>query len=189
MKRVFLLSMVLMVLLLMAVNGWAASAEGGSWAEWKDFLWRIVNFIIFIGIIYLVAGKRMIGFFTGRSEQIQSELKDLNERRVQAEERLQEVEKSIANIDQEREEILNKAREQGDAMRESIISKAREEAEQITRQAQVKASQEMQQVVNELREEMADKVIDSAEKLIVSKLGKKDQERLIDKYLTKVVLN
>ncbi|MFO8033496.1 MAG: F0F1 ATP synthase subunit B [Desulfohalobiaceae bacterium] len=189
MKRAFLVSMVFVVLMLMAVNGWAASAEGGAWAEWKDFLWRIVNFIIFIGIIYLVAGKRIIGFFSGRSEQIESELKDLNERRAQAEERLQEVEKSIANIDQEREEILNKAREQGEAIRESIISKARQEAEQITRQAQVKASQEMQQVVNELREEMADKVIDSAEKLIVSKLGKKDQEKLIDKYLTKVVLN
>ncbi|MFW6178446.1 MAG: ATP synthase F0 subunit B, partial [Desulfohalobiaceae bacterium] len=155
MKRAFVVSMVLVVLLFMSAQGWAASAEGGSWAEWKDFLWRIVNFIIFIGIIYLVVGKRIISFFSGRSEQIESELKDLNERRAQADEKLQEVEKSIANIDQEREEILSQAREQGEAIRESIINKAREEAEQITRQAQAKASQEMQQVVNELREEMA----------------------------------
>lgn len=189
MKVKHIVSMVLVASLLLAANAWAASAGAGSWAEWKDFLWRILNFVLFIGVIYLLAGKRIIGFFSGRSEQIESELKDLKQRRDQAEKKLQQVGQSIASIDQEREEILDKAREQGETIRESIINKARQEAEQITSQAQAKASQELQQMINELQEEMAEKVIDSAEQLIISKLGKKDQEKLIDKYLTKVVLN
>ncbi len=188
MKGKIIVSLILMVCLLLATNAWAGSA-GDAWAEWKDFLWRVANFIIFVALIYYAAGKRIINFFRDRREQIAHELQDLKDRREQAAQKLQEVEQSIANIDQEREEILENARQQGQSIRESIINKAKQDAEQIRNQAQVKASQELQQMVDELKDEMADKVIDSAEKLIISKLGKKDQEKLIDKYLTKVVLN
>jgi F-type H+-transporting ATPase subunit b len=44
-------------------------------------------------------------------------------------------------------------------------------------------------MLESLRSEMADKIIQAAEKMLSDKLTKKEQEKLVDKYLTKVVLN
>lgn len=181
-----------MIGLFLAANAVAAEHGGGeshAAAAWMDFMWRMVNFVIFVGIIWKIAGKKMKDFLSGRREQISSELQDMQSRKVDAEKRLKEVEQSIANINQERQLILDQAREQGEAMRQSIVAKAEEEAEKIREQAKVKASQEMNQTVEMLRAELADKIIESAERLIVSKLDKKGQEELIDEYLTKVVIN
>jgi F-type H+-transporting ATPase subunit b len=185
---VILLGSIIGAILLPAAAAFGAE-QGGSWAAWKDFGWRVLNFIIFAAIIYKFIGQRTKDFFSGRREQISSELQDLQDRKASAEKRLQEVERSIANLEQERKEILDQARQQGEAIRQSIIDKANESAERIREQARVKASQEMQQMVDELRDEMADRIIESAQKIIVSRLSKEEQDRLIDEYLTKVVVN
>jgi F-type H+-transporting ATPase subunit b len=175
--------------LLTAGAALGAEQGGSSWAAWKDFGWRMLNFIIFVAIIYKFIGQRTKEFFSGRRQQISSELQDLEDRKADAEKRLQEVERSIANLEQERKEILDQAKQQGETIRQSIIAKANENAERIKEQAQVKASQEMQQMVDELREQMADQIIDSAQRIIASRLGKEEQDKLIDEYLTKVVVN
>lgn len=92
-------------------------------------------------------------------------------------------------MEQEREEILAEARRQGEAIKSAIIEKAYKDAEEIKKQAEIKAQQEFEQAIELIRAEMADKIIESAEKIILSRLGVKEQEQLIDKYLTKVVLN
>jgi len=175
--------------LLVAASGMAAEGGGGSAAAWKDFMWRCINVVLFVGIIYKLAGKRIKEFFSGRREQIDSELTDLQNRKSEAEQKLRDVEKSIAGINQERQEILDQAKEQAEAMRQSIIDKAHEDAERVREMAKVQASQEFQQAMDSLRAEMADRIVESAENIIAERLGKKDQEELIDKYLTKVVLN
>lgn len=194
MKKIKIIGIIICLLLISVVNIWASEHAGGAEGglippAWMDFIWRCINFVIFAGIIYYLVGGRTKEFLGGRRQQIRSELSDLESRKVEAEKRLQEVENSISNIEQERQEILEQAKEQGEAIRKSIITKAEESAERIKKQAEIKSSQEMQQVMESLRAEMADKIIDSAEKIIKSRLSKKEQERLIENYLTKVVLN
>jgi F-type H+-transporting ATPase subunit b len=163
--------------------------DGGGSARVMNLVWRIINFIIFLAIIYKVAGKRIKDFFSSRRHQIENELKDLDTRRSEAENRLKEIEQSIANLEQEREQILEQARKQGESIKENIISKAKESAEQIKERAQAAAEQERQQIVDELRSELAERVVGEAEKMISERLTKEDQEKLVNEYLTKVVLN
>lgn len=169
----------------------AGAAEGGgnSAAAWKDFMWRVLNLVLFLGIVYKLAGKRIKEFFSGRKESIRNELQELEDRKANASKELQRVEDSIAGLDQERQAILDEAHKQGQAAREAILAKAHEDAEKIKEQARVKAEQETQIMLESLRAEMADKIIQSAEKMLTEKLSKKEQEKLVDKYLTKVVLN
>ncbi len=178
---------------LMASLAWAAGhgGEEAAWnaRAWKDFFWRCLNFALFLAIIYKLAGGKIKEFFGGRTQQIEEEFKNLETRKQEAETKLKEVEKRIANLEQEREAILEEARRQGEAIKNAIIEKARRDAEEIKKQAEVKARQEFEQEVEKIRAEMADKIIESAEKIILSRLGVKEQEKLIDKYLTRVVLN
>jgi F-type H+-transporting ATPase subunit b len=167
----------------------AAEGGHGSAAAWKDFMWRVLNLALFLGIVYKLAGQRIKEFFSGRKESIRNELQDLENRKGEAAKELQRVEDSIAGLNQERQAILDEAQKQGQAAREAILAKAHEEAEKIKEQARLKAEQETQMMLESLRAEMADRIIESAEKMLTEKLSKKEQEKLVDKYLTKVVLN
>lgn len=188
-KNIIMASTVFSVLLLATVAYAAHGGEGEHSIPWGNFALRVLNLALFIGILYKFAGSKIAGLFKGRQAGIKHELDDLQTRKESAEKKLQDVEQSIANLEQEKEAILSEARVQGEAIKQSIIQKAEESAEQIKAQAKVSAEQEAAVALEEMRADLADKVVEAAEKIVQSKLTKAQHESLVDEYLTKVVLN
>jgi F-type H+-transporting ATPase subunit b len=115
-----------LLVLAMAAVAWA-SAEGGEahGLNWKDFGYRVVNFIIVVGIVWKLAGKKIGDFFRGRRVQIENQLSDLETRKVEAEKRLKTIETSIANLEVEKRQIMDEYRKQGEALRDSIVAARR----------------------------------------------------------------
>ncbi|NDY58009.1 ATP synthase F0 subunit B [Desulfovibrio sulfodismutans] len=179
-----------LLVLAMAAVAWA-SAEGGEahGLNWKDFGFRVINFVLVVGVIWKLAGKKMGDFFRGRRVQIENQLSDLETRKVEAEKRLKTIEASIANLEAEKRQIVDEYRKQGEALRDSIVAAAEEKAVAIKAQAAVTAEQETKLAVERLRAEMADMVVDAARGMLAGKLSEKDQDKLVDEYLTKVVFN
>jgi len=177
------------IVVLAAGAAWASEGGGEHGNDWVNFAFRVANFVIFIAIIYFAAGKKIAEFFKSRRYAIENELKDLDNRKADAEKKLKEVEKSITNIEQERQQILEDYRKQGEALKAAIIEKAKMSAAQIKAQAEMTAANEAKAAVDQIREELAELVTAAAQKVLVEKLNKEEHEKLIDKYLTKVVLN
>ena len=168
----------------------AEHQEGGEHKiPWMNFILRVVNFAIFIGIIWWAAGKKIAAFFGGRRKQIREDLDDLSARQAEAEKKLKGVESSIANLEQEKKAILQQAQEQGEALKQSIIEKAKADAAALKAQAERTAANEAKAALDTMRAQMADLVVEAARKMIQDKLTEKDHEKLVDEYLTKVVLN
>lgn len=175
--------------LLAATAAYASGGGGEHSIPWGNFAFRVINLILVIAILYKFAGSKIAALFKGRQSNIRQELDDLQARKETAEKKLQDVEQSIANLEQEKEAILSEAKEQGEAIKQAIIQKAEESAEQIKAQAKVSAEQEASVALEEMRAELADKVVEAAEKIVQGKLTKAQHENLVDEYLTKVVLN
>ena len=192
MKRTYVFFAVLAAAL--AVSSVAFANEGGGHALFtaenvKDYGLRILNFLIFAWLLYKFGGAKVKDFFVGRRDGIKQDLDDLQSRQVEAEKKLKEVESSIANMAQEKQQILNDAKAQGEAIKTAIIEKAKRDAEALAEQAQRTASNEAQAAVETIRAEMADMVVAAAEKIVAEKLSADDHDKLVDDYLTKVVLN
>lgn len=166
-----------------------ASGDSGHGPDWGNFAFRVVNFVIFAGIIWKAAGKKIVGFFTGRRQGIEQELNDLETRKTEAKKQLAEVERRIANLESERQAILADYRAQGENIKAAIIDKAEKSASLLTEQAKRTADNEIKAAIDAMRAQMADEIIVAAEKLLAEKLTANEHEKLIDKYLTKVVLN
>lgn len=167
----------------------AAHASGGAATEDAfTTIMRVVNFIIFIGIIYKFAGKTIVEAFGGRRKQIESQLSDLDARKKAAEQKLADVEKSIANIEQEREKIIADCIAQGEAMKAGIIENANASAERIKEQAKLTAANERGAALESIRAEVAEMVIEAAEKALAGKLTAEEHDKLISDNLTKVEL-
>jgi F-type H+-transporting ATPase subunit b len=189
-RKILRISMAVAVLLLVAGIAVASEHGGGSdSSKWMNFLYRVINFAIVAGILYKLVGKRLSEFFSGRTYQIETELNDLAARRDEAEKKLKEVEARIANLEQEREEILAAAREQGEALKAQIIEKAKQTAEQIKAQAKLSAEQEAKLAYEAVKAELADQIAAAAEKIVRKQLTGEGHKALINDYLTRVVLN
>jgi F-type H+-transporting ATPase subunit b len=102
---------------------------------------------------------------------------------------LGEVEQSIANIAAEREAIIADFTKQGETMKAGIIENAHAAAKRITEQAEMTAANERNAALKSIRAEVAELVIDAAEKALAGKLSAEEHNKLINDYLTKVVLN
>lgn len=188
-KNIIMAGAFFSVLLIASVAFAAHGGEGEHSIPWGNFALRVLNLVLFIGVLYKFAGSKIAGLFKGRRAGIKQELDDLQARKESAEKKLQEVEQSIADLAKEKEAILSEAKVQGEAIKQSIIQKAEESAELIRAQAKVSAEQEASVALEEMRAELADKVVEAAEKIVQSKLTKAQHENLVDEYLTKVVLN
>jgi len=171
---------------------YASGGEGGDAHEglpWANFGWRILNFVVFIFLLYKFAGAKAAAFFGGRRTQIKKDLEDLQTRKAEAEKRLKDVESGIRNLEQEKAAILAEAKNQGEAIKDAIIAKAKKDALAMQAQAVTSAENEARAAFDRVRGEIADQVIEQATKIVREKLNEQDHERLVDEYLTMVVLN
>ncbi|MHC1713627.1 MAG: F0F1 ATP synthase subunit B [Solidesulfovibrio sp.] len=191
MKRLHLIATVALVLgvaTLAYASGDAAGAEAHG-LNWKDFMFRVINFVLVFAVIAKLAGKKMVGFFRGRTAQVENQLVDLDSRKAEAAKRLAEIEASIGNLAAEKTAIEAEYRRQGEALRDSIVAAAEVKAVQIREQAVSTAAAEARVAVQKIRAELADSVVEAAKVMLEKKLTAKDQEKLVDEYLTKVVFN
>ena len=191
-KLLFNLLVVLGMVLLTAGLVWAEEHGGGGALQadkGTNFIFRIVNFIIFAAIIWFAAGKKIVGGLKSRRYNIETELDDLSRQKADAEIQLKEVSSRIANLESERQQMLEEYRQQGEALKASIVEKAQKQAEQIKAQAEMTAANEARRAAAEVREKMADLIMEAARTIVEEKLSQAEHEKLIDEYVTKVVLN
>ena len=163
-------------------------AEGGQ-STGMNFFWRLLNIVIFVGVLYKLVGNKIKAFFAGRRDGIRTELEELEARKTEAELRLVEIKKRIANLDAECGAILEESKIQAEQLKAAILAEAHKQAEQVREQALRAAENESKAAMEQLRAALADEIVIAAEALLQSKLDGAQHEKLINNSLTKVVLN
>jgi F-type H+-transporting ATPase subunit b len=182
--------MTIVLTLLTAAVALASDGHGeGGQSPAINFAWRLLNIAIFIGILYKLVGRKAKDFFIGRRDGIRTELEDLEARKTEAELRLAEVKKRIADLDAECEAILKESKAQAEQLKAAILAEAHRQAEQVREQALRAAENEGKAAMEQLRAVLADEIMAAAEALLQSKLDGARHEKLINNSLTKVVLN
>ncbi len=164
-------------------------APAGEQTPGVNLAWRLLNIAVFVGILYKFVGKRAADFFTGRREGIRADLADLESRKQEAENKLGEIRRSIADLDAQRKAILDESREQAEQLKAVILAEARKQAELIREQALRAAENERKAAIEDLRAVLADEIASATEALLQSKLDEAMHDKLINNSLTKVVLN
>lgn len=185
----FILPLILVFAALAVIPADALAAGEHDAPRWGDFGWRVLNFVIFAGILWYFVGGLAKRFFKGRRETIRGALDDLEERRAKAREHLAAVESRIARLDEEREAILAESRALGESLKQGIVDEAHRQAAQIVEQARLTAENEGRAMLADVRSAIADEIVDAAEKALREKLNADEHDKLIANSLNKVVLH
>jgi F-type H+-transporting ATPase subunit b len=150
--------------------GGEGHAQSSTGERLKDLLWRSTNFIALVVLLVYFLGKPVGSALSGRRQEVQAELEDLEAKRDEAEQSYQEFESKLAGMEKEMERVVQQAIAQAQIEKERILAEAEKAAEDIKRQAEAAVYAEMVDARRQLLVEAADAAAVMAEELIVKNL-------------------
>jgi len=149
--------------------------------------YRVMNFsVLFIGLFFLLR-KPISQFFSARIKGIENQLSELESKKKDAEQTLEEYTEKLAQLDKEGKKIVDDYIRQGNEAKERILKEAESAADKLKEQALRNIDYEINQAKLRLQAEVLEKAIVKAEEIIKDKLTIEDHDRLVDEYLEKVV--
>ena len=185
MKQLFFFVTVVIGVTAARMAGASSEAGGHGGADLK-FIFSVINFILFLILLYVLALPKAKNFFVDRSKKIRQALEEALKAKTLAEQKLGEYQAKLNALDREVQEIKAAVQQEGEAEKARIITDAEKDAESIKKQAHIIAEHEVQKAKAELQREVARLSLERAEKLIREKINADDQIRLVKDYINNI---
>jgi F-type H+-transporting ATPase subunit b len=164
----------------------ASGGEEGGTPLWKEYMWKIINFLILVVVLVKFGKKPLQNFLQQRTEMIAKTLQEAKEAKEAAQKALREVEGRLKAKDAEIEAILAAAKRSGEQERDQIMEDSTRLKEQILEQAKTNIDFEVKHAKEVIKAEAVEIAMELAEKKIKEKLTKDDQEKLLEDSLVKI---
>lgn len=117
-------------------------AEGGFMGFWNKYLnfpgfeaWRLLNLLIFISIMIYVLKKPLSGAFKAKREEIRADLIAAEKEKAAAKARLTEIEGKIAQLENEKAEIMANAKLEAEAEQARLVKQTDDDIARLQAQA------------------------------------------------------
>lgn len=190
--RFYSVTVALAVLFLVMSVSMALAASGsdhGGGSHWqKTDTYRVINFLVLAGLVFFLLRKPVSQFLGDRIKGIQEQLKELEQKKIEAEKKLAEYAGRLEALSTESDQIIEEYRRQGESMRDNILKAAEAAAAKLESQARRNIEHEFKKARIELEVEIMEKAISRAEDMLRKNITDQDQERLVGEYLDKVVI-
>jgi F-type H+-transporting ATPase subunit b len=161
----------------------AAESSGGISSlglNVKSFVFQLITFLIVLGILWKWVFPRLIATLEERRKVLEESL-----------EQARKTEETLHKTEANAEAILNRARVEADSALHDANNRAKEiiaaaeksgeaAAARIVKEAESHLSQERTKLRDEIKEELADLVVETTEKVIGKRLTAKEDLSLID---------
>ncbi len=182
-------------LLTAGVEGEAGHAAGhhtpavvGSW-EWL-LETNLINIAIAVLLIGFLLKKLNVGSNIEASRQrIATDIESLEKQKQLAQQRLAELKKKTASLDQEVEAILTTARESADSLSGAILRDANLQAEKIIDAAKSRVELEQRAAAKDLERRLLNDALADAREDLTRSLTPADQRKSVEAFLDELSQN
>lgn len=146
-------------------------------------IWTLLNFsALVIGLRFLLY-KPIMRMLDKRRQDIDTALLSAEQAKKLAASTEENLRLEIAQARAQAERIVAEAKAQSEQQREEIVTAAREQALSIAAQAKAEIEQEKTRALAEIKGEIADLVLLTAEKLLASSLTAAQEQALLEQYV------
>ncbi len=154
--------------------------------EPPPFLATVINFAA-LAFLFVKFGRGSLAkALTDRKRSITQDMDDAGRMKAEAEKRLGEYERRLAEIESDVERVHHEFREQGERDRERIVAEAHERRERLKRDAEFFLAQELKQMRIDLTRETVDDAVRQASELLEKRITSADHERFAETFLAQV---
>ncbi|MCL1894443.1 MAG: ATP synthase F0 subunit B [Holophagaceae bacterium] len=151
-----------------------------------QFFLKLINFLIFGGLLYWMLKGVLSSAFRARTVEIETKLAQSEKDRSEGEAQLRDLETKMAGLQQELASIMAKAETDADVEKQRILEAAKTEAEQILAQAQSEIDYQKRLAETELRELVARLAVEGAEARIRQQVQGDSVVRVMDQAIQKI---
>jgi F-type H+-transporting ATPase subunit b len=141
---------------------------------------NLVNIAIILTLLYLL-GRRVVGeALAKRRESILEELRQAEQRKQEALERLAKEQQKLAQAQQEAERIRRQAEASAEARRQELLQQVEQEIERLRAKAARDLAAEQEQILQELRRQIVRQALRKVEQELPQHLNEQIHHRLIE---------
>ena len=166
----------------------AASGEESAAKGWiATDTYRVINFVVLLAALIFVLRKPISQALSSRIKNIREQLESLETQKAEAEKQLAQYNEKLSQLEKEAEKIIKGYIKQGNEAKAKILKEAEETAEKLQAQALRNIEHEFDKARQELQREIVEKSLEKAEQTLKKAITARDQDKLVDDYLDKVV--
>ena len=147
-----------LALLLLTVFAFASGAAEEAHGEGSDIFWRLINFLIFFGILYYLLADKIKAFFKGREAGIAGRLSEVQEKLKEAKAEKEAAQQKAKEAEATASDLVDAAKKEAALMTEKINQTLAHDKELLEKSFQerieVEAKKMKKEVVDEVLEEM-----------------------------------
>jgi len=173
-------------LLLLPSLVWAASVGGSARDPWASLGLKFANFAILAGMLYYFLRKPVRQALSDRHQNLRKSLDDARKAKLEAEAKLSEYTRRVANLQQEIDQLRDQVREEAERQKQTIIAEAREAAVAIRRQAEAAGKNEVKRAQDTLRTEAVSLAVQLAQELLAKNYTVADQQQALQMTIKNV---
>ena len=154
-----------------------AAITGSDWATWGlDFAFQIIATIILFLLVRFKLWKPITNMLEARKAKIDSELNEAQKANADAQALKKELEKQLADAQEEVKRIIKSAEMDGNARKEEIIDEAKAEAKRRLENNEAEIAKEISSKQQEIKNTIVSVAFEAASKILEHEVDK-------DKYL------
>ena len=163
-----------------------AFAEEHGGAPLGDVIVRLINFVLAVAVLVWIFTRvfSLRDFFAGRRAAIEADIVESQQRLEGAKARLGEIQERIARQPQEAEEIAAASVRHAEAEAKRITETGHERSKRLAESARLAREQEEKRLAAEIRRDMVDQALRTAEALVTEGMSEADQHRLVEEALS-----
>ncbi len=152
-------------------------------------IWYLFSFIIFVGIIIKFGLPAFNKLLDTRIEQIRKDLEEAENLRVEAQEMLAQYQRKHRDAVKESEKIISTAKENAKQFKEKAEAELEEIIKRRETQLEDRLERMKQNAINEIQAHAADLAVNATKQIIIDKLDKKANSRLVEQSIMNIENN
>jgi F-type H+-transporting ATPase subunit b len=163
-----------------------AGETSENWRPVYDLVMRWVNFLILAFVIVKFGRAPLMNFLRGEEKRIAADIRELEQAKEKALEKVRETEKMLADSEERSKRITERIVQQGERKKEAIIEEARRDSRLMIEDAKRKADGLFMAAKQRFRVELVDAAIAAATKRLTVEMTPEDSDKAVQNYMNRI---
>ncbi|MBI2341016.1 MAG: ATP synthase F0 subunit B [Deltaproteobacteria bacterium] len=151
-----------------------------------DLVFREINFLILIAVLFFLLRKPVKEFFKHRSATLKGEVEEAKKLNSEARKQHEEISHRLKKVEQETQGLVDSFKKDGEMERGKLLEQARVYAEKIREDAKKIAENEVKKAREDLKEMTVELARNLAQKSIEREMTDADSDRLTKNYVERL---
>lgn len=149
-------------------------------------VFMVINFLLLVAILWYVLYRPVGSFLRTREQRIAKEIDTARLDRAEAERLRKEYEARMVQLKRDVHDAIEKAHRQGEQERREIVAKAREEASAMIQRAIKQIEDERNKAWDDLKSDVVEVAMLAASKVLGRSVNDDDQRRMFEQLIESI---